>query len=165
MRFASVIFSTLLYLLPSVLQADTPPKNADPADKILVRLSEMKTSDQQAWLQGLENRAIHAAKLSMNADEAAVEQKKIQGMLHQKMVTWKILREVMAHANAHEKTAIDRLVRRYRYTIESKESPLQNALFLCNSVPCFTQNSLLNEYYLTKSLIKRFFIYYQDIGG
>ncbi len=128
MRFASVIFSTLLYLLPSVLQADTPPKNADPADKILVRLSEMKTSDQQAWLQGLENRAIRAAKLSMNADEAAVEQKKIQGMLHQKMVTWKILREVMAHANAHEKTAIDRLVRRYRGLIFDKFSKDPDAL-------------------------------------
>ncbi len=128
MRFASVIFSTLLYLLPSVLQADTPPKNVDPADKILVRLGEMKTSDQQAWLQGLENRAIRAAKLSMNADEAAVEQKKIQGMLHQKMVTWKILREVMADADAHEKIAIDRLVRRYRGLIFDKFSKDPDAL-------------------------------------
>ncbi len=128
MRFASVIFSTLLYLLPSVLQADTPLKNVDPADKILVRLSEMKTSDQQTWLQGLENRAIRAAKLSMNADEAAVEQKKIQGMLHQKMVTWKILREVMVDADAHEKTAIDRLVRRYRGLIFDKFSKDPDAL-------------------------------------
>lgn len=120
MRLATVIFSAVLYLMPSVLHADAPKNAVDPADKILVRLGEMKISDQQAWLQRLENRAIRAAKLSMNADDATQQKTKIQNMLHQKTVTWKILREVMGNVNTHEKTAIDQLVRRYRGLIFDK---------------------------------------------
>jgi len=120
MRLAPVIFSTLLYLLPCVVLADTPAKKVDPADKILVRLGEMKPAEQQAWLQRLENRVIRAAKISMNADNAALQKKKVQGMLHQKMVTWQILREVMADVNTQETAAIDHLVRRYRGLIFDK---------------------------------------------
>ena len=120
MRLATVIFSAVLYLMPSVLQADAPKNAVDSADKILVRLGEMKISDQQSWLQRLENRAIRAAKLSMNADDATQQKTKIQNMLHQKTVTWKILREVMGDVNTHEKTAIDQLVRRYRGLIFDK---------------------------------------------
>jgi len=76
--------------------------DADFVQPLLDRAARMALPEQQAWLRQLEARAIRAAQLALGPDEAARQQKKIRTMLHQKMVTWKVLREVIEDTDRRE---------------------------------------------------------------
>jgi hypothetical protein len=77
----------------------------DPVQAEFDRVAEMSRAEQQVWLMRLERRAIEAARGAMSVEEAAGEQKRVRAMLHQKMVTWKVLREVIAETQKREKAA------------------------------------------------------------
>jgi len=69
------------------------------------RVAKMSLAEQQAWLQQLEQRAARAARLTLSPEEAARQQAHTRSLLHQKMATWKALREVIEDADAREKAA------------------------------------------------------------
>jgi hypothetical protein len=68
----------------------------------LDRVAKMSGSQQQAWLQQLERRAARAARLTLPPKEAARQEKQIGSLLHQKKVTWKVLREVIEQTQSRE---------------------------------------------------------------
>ena len=66
----------------------------------------MTTAEQQAWLGRLEQRAGRAARLTLGPEEAAKQQARIAGLLHQKLVTWQVLRELIEETDRRERAAI-----------------------------------------------------------
>jgi len=96
--------------------AETPKDQkgiANPAQVMLDRLGKMPPAAQQAWLRHLEERAVRAAQLTLDPDEVVRQQTRIHAELHRKVITWPMLRALIDETNMREKSAIDRLVRRY----------------------------------------------------
>jgi hypothetical protein len=87
---------------------------ANRVQTVLARVGKMAPAEQQKWLRRLEERAARSARLTLKPDEAAREQAKTHAKLHQKMLGWTILREVVDETSARERDAIDRLVHHYR---------------------------------------------------
>ncbi len=69
------------------------------------RVAKMSAAEQQAWLRQLEQRAARAARLTLSPKEAARRMTHTDALLHQKTVTWKVLREVIEDTEAREKAA------------------------------------------------------------
>lgn len=61
----------------------------------LDRLATMDADEQQAWLVQLEERAIQAARKTLGPAEAAQREAEIRKMLHQELVTWPVLGELL----------------------------------------------------------------------
>jgi hypothetical protein len=76
---------------------------ADPVQAELDRVKGMSVAEQQTWLAQLEQRAARAAQLTLSVEDAAKLQARTQSLLHQKTVTWEVLREVLADTMAREK--------------------------------------------------------------
>jgi hypothetical protein len=68
---------------------------------------------QQAWLKRLEVRAARAAVMRFDADEAKRQEAAVYAQLHQKTITWQVLRAVIDQVDTWEKGVIDQLVRQY----------------------------------------------------
>ena len=66
----------------------------------------MGAAEQQAWLGRLEQRAGRAARLTLGPEEAAKQQARIAALLHQKLVTWQVLRELIEETDRRERAAI-----------------------------------------------------------
>jgi hypothetical protein len=115
---AFVMMLSVVCWLPSVgLHAEDGKGGADFVQPILNRVAKMGTAEQQAWLARLEQRAANAARLTLNPDEAARQQAQIATMLHQKLVTWPLLQQVIEETSRRERDAIDMLAERYRSRI------------------------------------------------
>jgi hypothetical protein len=91
--------------------------NVDSSQAALDRLTAMPPAKQQAWLKRLEERANRAASLAFKPKEAAEHQAAIHGKLHQKSITWEVLREAIQETDAWEKDAIKRLSKDYRLKV------------------------------------------------
>jgi hypothetical protein len=100
-------------LMPVLVHAASP-NNSDFVQPLLDRVAKMHSNEQRAWLQRLEDRAVRAAKLTLAPADAAQQQARIHVRLHQSVISWQILREVIEDTNQREKESIDRQVRRYR---------------------------------------------------
>jgi hypothetical protein len=74
----------------------------------------MGQAEQQAWLRRLEERAARAARIALKPEEAAKETAQVRGLLHRKLITWKVLREAIEKTDAREQDAIGQLHQRYR---------------------------------------------------
>jgi hypothetical protein len=85
-------------------RAEEPTPNVDSVQMVLDGVAKMSPAEQQAWLAQLEQRAARAARQTMSPEDAAKQQAKTQKLLHQKMVTWQVLRDVLADTDAREKT-------------------------------------------------------------
>lgn len=114
MRVLGLFLAVALILAPSTVSAERADGGANPVQATLDRVGKMDSSEQQAWLRRLEERAARAARLMLKPDEAAQQQATIRSQLHQKVVAWQMLRQAIEQTDAREKDAIDRLVRRYR---------------------------------------------------
>jgi hypothetical protein len=68
----------------------------------LDQVAKMTAPEQQAWLQQLEKRAAQAARATLAPKEAARQEARTSSLLHQKKVTWKVLREVIEDTEACE---------------------------------------------------------------
>jgi len=103
------------FALP-LMAAETPGTHnvEDTIDALLERLGKLKPAEQQAWLQRLEQRANYAARITMKGDELAQQEARVHAQLHQKMITWKSLRNVIVDTDRLERDAVAQLVRRYR---------------------------------------------------
>lgn len=86
---------------PTLARDETP--NVDSVQTVLDGVAKMSPAEQQAWLTQLEQRAARAARQTMSPEDAAKQQAKTQKLLHQKMVTWQVLRDVLADTDAREK--------------------------------------------------------------
>lgn len=80
------------------------PVQGDPVQMVLDGVAKMSPAEQQAWLVQLEQRAARAAGMTLSPEEAAKQRAKTEKLLHQKMVTWQVLREVIEDIDAREKT-------------------------------------------------------------
>ena len=87
------------------VRAEYAKPGGDPVQAEFDRVAKMSLAEQQAWLQQLEQRAARAARLTLSPEEAARQQAHTRSLLHQKMATWKALREVIEDADAREKAA------------------------------------------------------------
>jgi len=120
---------SVMWLLPSVAmcaeevkgqsEVAQPPSavlgdSAQPGAAVLQAVAKMATAQQQAWLGRLEQRAGRAARLTLGPKEAAKQQARTAARLHQKLVIWQALRELIEETDRRERDAIDVLVRRYR---------------------------------------------------
>ena len=120
MRAVAMMVSVAWLLLAAGLRADEvkeqsevaqPPSavfgnSAQPGAAVLQAVAKMTMSQQQAWLGRLEQRAGRAARLTMGPDEAARQQARIAALLHQKLVTWQVLRELIEETDRRERAAI-----------------------------------------------------------
>jgi hypothetical protein len=106
----------VVWLAPAIGAAEpkVAGKRSDPVQATLDRVGQMAPAAQQAWLKRLEQRAAHAAQVMLKPEEAALQQADIRAKLHQKTVTWQVLRDMIKDTDRREQEAIDRLVRRYR---------------------------------------------------
>jgi hypothetical protein len=77
----------------------------DPVQAEFDRVAKMSRAEQQAWLEQLEQRAARVARQTLSPEEAAKQQAHTSSLLHQKMVTWKVLRGVIEDTEAREKAA------------------------------------------------------------
>jgi hypothetical protein len=116
MRTFVMMLSVVVLLAPNPLRADET-KAVDVAGPVLDRVAKMGLPEQQAWLDRLEQRAMRAARLALKPEDAAAQQDRLGSRLHQRLVTWQVLREVLEETNRREKEAIDLLARRYRSQI------------------------------------------------
>jgi hypothetical protein len=98
----SCLLLAMLAVCVSATAGDAKP--GDPIQATFDRVAKMSVADQQAWLVQLEQRAGRAAQLTLPPKEAAKHQKHTQSLLHQKKVTWQVLREVLADTETREKT-------------------------------------------------------------
>ena len=98
----SVLFLAVLATSLVAWAGDAKPGN-DPVQAMLDRIKKMSPAEQQAWLAQLEQRAARAARLTLSPEEAARQQAHTQSLLHQKTVTWQLLREVIDDTEAREK--------------------------------------------------------------
>ena len=87
------------------VRAGEAKPRADRAQAELDRVAKMSAAEQQAWLRQLEQRAARAARLTLSPKEAARHEAHTNAMLHQKTVTWKVLREVVEDTQARELAA------------------------------------------------------------
>jgi hypothetical protein len=87
----------VLWVAASVLAREEDHVQAE-----LDRVAKMTAAEQQAWLLQLEKRAARAARLTLSAKEAARYEAGSKAMLHQKKVTWKVLREVIEDTEKRE---------------------------------------------------------------
>lgn len=94
--FAAIVFSL-------GLAARAAAKEEDRVQAELERVEKMNPADQQAWLQQLEQRAAKIAKQTLSPKEAERYQARVHAMLHQKTVTWAVLREVVGDIQTREK--------------------------------------------------------------
>ena len=102
-----VMILSVAWLLPSVAMcAAETTAGADVAGPVLDRVAKMDAAEQQAWLGRLEQRAGRAARLTLGPEEAAKQQARIAGLLHQKLVTWQVLRELIEETDRRERAAI-----------------------------------------------------------
>jgi hypothetical protein len=79
-------------------------KPGEPNRALFEQVKKMSSAEQQAWLAQLERRALLAAQLTLPPDEAAKQQARIKKVLHQKVVTWQVLGQVLAETEAREKS-------------------------------------------------------------
>jgi len=95
----------------------TPKKDLVDADAVLRRVTDMQPAQQQAWLKDIEERLDRACRAALNPKDA---QKKVSGYrtaLHQKVVPWDKLRELVRETDQREKAAIARLWALYRIQV------------------------------------------------
>ena len=88
------------------VRAEDAKPGADRVQAEFDRIAKLSVAEQQAWLQQLERRAALVARLTLSPEEAARQQSHTSALLHQEMVTWKALREVIEDTEAREKAAI-----------------------------------------------------------
>jgi hypothetical protein len=88
------------------VRAEDAKPDADRVQAEFDRIAKLSLAEQQAWLQQLERRAALVARLTLSPEEAARQQAHTRALLHQKIVTWKTLREVLDDTDAREKAAI-----------------------------------------------------------
>lgn len=100
-------------LLATLLAACLAVRAEDDVQTTFDRLAKMNFAEQQAWLERLERRAASAARLTLEPDEAAAQQARTHAALHQNMVSWKSLGDVVKDTNAREKKAIAVLAFQY----------------------------------------------------
>lgn len=79
-------------------------KPADPTQAVLDRVKKMSFAEQQEWLSQLETRAQRVMRQTLPPEKAAAEFARTQRKLHQKTVTWTVLREVISDVESREKT-------------------------------------------------------------
>ncbi len=108
MPIAEFLLSSLMFVATAVAQ---PAPQATPV--AFDRLAKMNFAEQQAWLERLEQRAARATRLTLDSDEAAAQQARTHAALHQNMVTWKSLGDVVEETDAREKKAIAALAFQY----------------------------------------------------
>ena len=99
----SILFLIALVATCLPVQAADTKTGDDSVQAELDRVKKMSPAEQQAWLAQLEQRAAQAARLTMSAEDAAKHETRTQALLHQKTVTWKVLREVIGDTETREK--------------------------------------------------------------
>jgi hypothetical protein len=100
---ASVFLTLACWLTAMELRADEGAKAAgESVQSVLDGVAKMGAAEQQAWLKALEERAIKAAGRTLKPADAAKEQARIRELLHEKVVTWQVLRVVLAETQARE---------------------------------------------------------------
>jgi hypothetical protein len=100
---ASIVLALAWLLLTNGLRADQGAKgNGESAQAVLDGVAKMGRSEQQAWLGRLEERALSAAAQTFKGEEAAKEHARIRSLLHQKVVTWQALRELLDQTRTRE---------------------------------------------------------------
>ena len=87
------------------VRAEDAKPRVDAVQAEFDRVAKMSAAEQQAWLRQLEQRAARAARLTLSPEEAARHVAHTDALLHQKTVTWKVLREVIEDTEAREKAA------------------------------------------------------------
>jgi len=87
------------------VRAEDAKRGGDPVQAEFDRVAKMSFAKQQAWLERLEQRAARVARLTLSPEGAARQQGHTRSLLHQKTVTWKVLREVIEETTAREKAA------------------------------------------------------------
>ncbi len=102
---ASAVGLGTLFLLLAMAAGVAAKEVGDHVQAELDRVAKMSVAQQQAWLQQLEQRAARAARLTLSPKEAARQEARTSAMLHQKTVTWKVLREVIEDTERREKAA------------------------------------------------------------
>jgi predicted Fe-S protein YdhL (DUF1289 family) len=85
------------------VRAEDAKPGADRVQAEFDRVAKMSRAEQQAWLDQLEQRAARVARHTLSPEEAAKQQAHTSSLLHQKMVTWKVLRGVIEDTEAREK--------------------------------------------------------------
>ncbi len=105
--FTTTAATTLLiacFLASAELRANgTTKTGTDSTQAIFDQVAKMKPTEQQAWLLQLEKRAKQAAEKALLPSDAARQQARIAAMLHQQLVTWRTLREVVEETDLLEK--------------------------------------------------------------
>jgi hypothetical protein len=100
--FAVTVLFACLALIGGLRADDRGQAARESAQAVLDGVAKMAPADQQAWLKGLEERAIKAAGQALKPDDAAKEQARIRELLHQRVVTWQVLRAVLEETQARE---------------------------------------------------------------
>ena len=112
---------------PKQSAKDDTPSKADPVQVALDHLQKLEPEAQLQWLKQLEIRANRAARLVFKSEEAKQQKDAIYAKLHQKTVTWPVLREVIFDTNMWEKDAIRRLSGQYQRVVFEAFRKDQNA--------------------------------------
>ena len=99
---AAAVWACLLVLW---VAASVLAREEDHVQAELDRVAKMNAAEQQAWLLQLEKRAARAARLALSTKEADRYEARSKAKLHQKTVTWKVLREVIEDTEARERAA------------------------------------------------------------
>jgi hypothetical protein len=105
---------------PMVAGTKTGTARPDTVQAVLDRVAKMSFGQQQAWLAELEQRADRAVQQRFSSDEAAKQQERIRSLLHQKVVTWQVLRTVVAQIEVWEKKEGDSRQAQRRTTAEEQ---------------------------------------------
>jgi len=114
MRQHSLLGAFFIVLVATVAWAQTTDNQPDPIQPELDRVKPMDAAAQLDWMRRLEQRALRAAKLVLDENEAARQQEHIRQQLRNTTVSWAVLREVVQTVDVCEKKAIEQLMRRYR---------------------------------------------------
>jgi hypothetical protein len=99
----SVLLLAMLAVCTAARANDVKPDDAMQA--VFDRVKKMSPAEQQTWLAQLEQRAARAARLTLSPEDAAKQQAHTRSLLHQKVVTWQVMREVIADTEARERAA------------------------------------------------------------
>jgi hypothetical protein len=126
MRAFSILLTVLAAILPAAASSEEPRKDAEPVQAVLDRVAKMGPAEQQAWLRQLEDRALRAAGLTPDPNEAAQRQAKIRTMLHQETVTWQVLRQVIEEAAGRERAAAAAALPKTQPAVKSPPQPQPN---------------------------------------
>ena len=110
--------SPSLGLLLTTFLLAAPPAKEDPsarrAEATLQRAVKLPQDEQRIWLRLIEQRYAWAVRLTMKPDDAKREEARVAEILRRKSVAWNDLLDVLRELERREKSAISRLVRRYR---------------------------------------------------